>query len=87
MREMNADLMRTAGLQLRLEERQRRVVVGPRLAAVEDRQRGLALGLDAHAALAVAALELVERQPDGPLFVPPLAARQDQVALVGVAVA
>ena len=55
MRQVDADLVRAAGLELGFEQRERRIGVGPDVAAPEDRARELAVrSLDAHAALAVA---------------------------------
>ncbi len=79
---MHADLVRAAGLQFRFEKRQRWIVVEPRAAAEEDRLGLLALLFHAHAALAFLRRELVQRQPDAPLFVAPAAAHQHEIALV-----
>ncbi len=83
MREMHADLVRAAGQQLRLEQRQRRIVVVPHAEAAEDRLRVLrAVVLDAHAPLAFARRELREREPDAALLVAPASAHQHDVPLV-----
>ena len=59
MRQMHADLMGTAGLQLRTQQAE----IGPRLLHLEDRMRGLPLRIDRDAALAGLQHVLVQIRP------------------------
>ena len=68
---MHADLVRAAGLELGLEQRDRRVGARPGADPPEHRRRRLAFALDAHPPLALAGDVGLQRQVD-----PPLASRQ-----------
>ena len=87
VREVHADLVRAPGLELGFEQRERRVGLRPHLHAPEDRAREPAVGVHAHAPLAVAGHVARERQLDRAQRVAPLAADQHVVALVDRAVA
>ena len=83
VRQVHADLVRAAGVQLRFEQRQRRIGVRTTLRSRRNTVRAAApVALDAHAPLAVAGHELVQRQLDRAHRVAPLAAHQHEIALV-----
>src|SRR5688572_3123150 len=77
MREMDADLMRAAGQELGLEQRERRIVIAPGLDAPE-RRRGIAteVVVDTHTPLAFACRELVQREAHRALLVAPMTLHQ-----------
>src|SRR5687767_5567179 len=88
MREMDPDLMRAAGQELGLEQREWRIVIAPGLDASE-RRRSIAteVVIDAHAPLAFACRELVQREAHGALLVAPITLHQHEIALVDFAIA
>src|SRR5215831_4095224 len=82
VRQMNADLMRASGAQLRLEQAHRRFGSGPNLAPVENRRRCTSVALDTYPTLAFSRDELVQRQLDLALLIAPPSVYQHEVALV-----
>ena len=84
---MNPDLMRAAGLELRFDERQWRIVLGPRLLAAEGRRGRTAGILDADSPLPFGRRELVQRHVNCLLSVPPGPANEREIALVYFAAA
>ena len=88
VRQVDADLVRAAGAELGLEQRQRRLVVAEDPLPVE-RGHGLAAHrvVDAHPALALAGRELVQGESHDALLVPPAAAHEHEVALVDLPLA
>src|SRR5689334_9401802 len=87
MGEVYANLMRAPRLELGLEQRERRVVRRPGALAPEYRDRRPPPLLDAHAPLAFARRELVQRHVDDAFRMRPRAAHEHEVALVDFAVA
>ena len=74
-------------IELRFEQRHRRIVARPCPDAAEHRLRNAPLTVDAHAPLAFAGHEALERELDPAHRVAPLAAHQHVVALVDLTIA
>ena len=82
MREMDADLVRTARQELGVEKRERRQMSGPGLHAAEHRVRGTAARRHPRAALALARDPRLERELDIAHGVAPFATDEHEIALL-----
>src|SRR5207302_2974404 len=79
--------MRASGLELRFEQRKRRIEIRPRLDATEHGARDATLAIDPHAPLAITRDRGLERKLHPAHRVAPFTAHQDEVALVDASLA